>query len=60
MLNDKRCDRQTIDGEVISICRSLYFVAGDTTIGIMWVQITFIGSFFPQFRFGNLKFVGLE
>ncbi|KAH3821270.1 hypothetical protein DPMN_123033, partial [Dreissena polymorpha] len=24
------------DGEVISICRNLYFVAGDTIIGSMW------------------------
>ncbi|KAH3875894.1 hypothetical protein DPMN_039176 [Dreissena polymorpha] len=35
ILNDKRCNRQTDDGKVISIFRSLYFVAGDTTIGIM-------------------------
>ncbi|KAH3815355.1 hypothetical protein DPMN_143877 [Dreissena polymorpha] len=34
-LNDKSCDRQTHDGEVITICRSLYFVAGDATKGII-------------------------
>ncbi|KAH3863370.1 hypothetical protein DPMN_026355 [Dreissena polymorpha] len=32
ILNDKSCDRQTDDEKVICICRSLYFVAGATTI----------------------------
>ncbi|KAH3787232.1 hypothetical protein DPMN_165352 [Dreissena polymorpha] len=55
--NDKSCGIQKDDGEVISICRSLYFVAGDTTIGIIRVERTFFGIFSPKFHFGNLKFV---
>ena len=53
-------DRQTDNGERISICRSLYFVAGHTIIGIMWVERMFFGIFFPEipfWNFGNLKFV---